>query len=149
MLKLIKRLYMKFNRAYWLLRDGAPMELAFGSTILIEKRLVATSPIPLIAQPDAVMLTNDMRLVPVNTKHKASSSVSYGDRVQLAVEAAVLRNTTDERIAGLHVADYGYIRLVHQGQTTYHRIDLLPDADVSQLWLLHFTAQSGSFSQLA
>lgn len=147
--RLIQHLTRKLYRAYWLWRDGAPWELISAQTFLVEERLTALRPVPLIAQPDAVMLTRKGKLVPVNTKFKTDPCIKKGDAIQLSVEAMVLRGTDDERIAGLTVASHGYLRVVTKGVATYRRVELLREREVIQLWLMRYCVQAGHFAPIA
>jgi hypothetical protein len=115
-------------------------------TYLVEERLTALRPVPLIAQPDAVMLTRKGELVVLNTKFRSNLKVSWGDRIQLTVEAMVLRGSDDKRLAGLKVAPHGYLRIVKHGVATYRRVELLRDRAIIQLWLLRYCVEAGHFS---
>lgn len=145
----IQALTRKFYRAYWLWRDGAPWEVITAQTVLVEKRLTALRPVPLIAQPDAVMLTRKSVLVPVSTKFKSDQRIKKGDAIQLTVEAMVLRGTADERIAGLAVASHGYLRVVTKGRASYRRVELLREREVIQLWLMRYCVEAGHFAPIA
>lgn len=146
MIGLLQSVTRVLYRAFWLWRDGAPWELIMAQTVLVEQRLTALRPVPLIAQPDAVMLTRAGELLPVNTKFKSQCVVTWGDAVQLTVEAMVLRGSDDQCIAGLPVASHGYLRIVSKGVTTYRRVELLPERGIIQLWLMRYCVEAGHFA---
>lgn len=85
------------------------------------------------------------RAVSVNSIQR----IKKGDAIQLTVEAMVLRGTNDERVAGLAVASHGYLRVVTKGRTTYHRVELLREREIIQLWLMRYCVEAGHFAPIA
>jgi hypothetical protein len=130
-----RRLAARVERWYWHVTDNVPAALRPARPFLIETEISALTPLPMRTRPDAVYQLPDSTLVVTDTKHRSEWAVYWGDIAQLSVAAWVLRHTTDPDLSGLPVCSFGYVRLVHRGQTRYKRVELLPDQTVATLWL--------------
>jgi hypothetical protein len=107
-------------------RACMPAELATARLVLSEKRLTTNRPVPLVARMDQVFLVQG-RLVPVETKTRFLRQVYEADRIQLGVQAVVLRHAKHRSTAGHPVANYGYVRLVRPDGTVSYQHTPLPD----------------------
>jgi hypothetical protein len=107
-------------------RSRMPAELATARLVLSEKRLSTNRPFPLVARMDQVFLVHG-RLVPVETKTRFLRQVYDADRIQLGVQAVVLRHAKHRLTAGYPVADYGYVRLVRPDGSVAYQHTHLPD----------------------
>lgn len=103
-----------------------PREIASARLMLSERRLSTNRPIPLIARVDQVFLVQG-RLVPVETKTRFLREVFDYDRIELGVQAVVLRHAKEPGLRDYPVADYGYVRLVRPDGSVAYRRTSFPD----------------------
>lgn len=103
-----------------------PAEIASARLVLSERRLSTNRPIPLVARVDQVFLVHG-QLVPVETKTRFLREVYDYDRIELGVQAVVLRHANVVGLRDYPVADYGFVRLVRPDGTVAYRRTSFPD----------------------
>ncbi len=144
---------------WWLFRGGDPStrdyenserarmpdELARGRLMISETYWRTDVPRKLGARFDQVFLTPDGRLVPVDTKRRRRTNVTYYDQIEVSVQGAVLRHGRPGPLRRYDVAHYGYLRVVREGlPTVYLRFDLLTDGELESLVDRYHGIQSGA-----
>lgn len=126
-----------------------PAEIASAPLVMSERRLSTNRPIPLIARVDQVFLIEG-RLVPVETKTRFLREVFDYDRIELGVQAVVLRHANVPGLRDYPVADYGYVRLVRpDGSVAYRRTSFPDEQQVIALAQRRLALEQGSAEPLA
>lgn len=104
-----------------------PAEIREGRLVISEKTFRRSGRWPLFAKTDQVFETTDGLLVPIETKNRLY--LIPGDLVQLSAQAAALRSTYGNKVAG-----HGYLRVALAGGAgRYFRYDLLDDKTIDRL----------------
>jgi len=107
-------------------RAAMPGEIARGKLVISERTFRRRGDRPLYAKVDQGFLTEDGRLVLVETKDRLR--VTHADVVQLSCQALAIHSEVGNRYG--RPADYGYIRLQPQVGQPIYRAFRLYGADV-------------------
>lgn len=144
---IIQRHWNRVLRWRWHMTDNVPEEIRGAEPFLIEAKVSTLIPVPLVARPDAVFALDDGDLVVTDTKHRAKLNIDWADVIQLTTVAVILRHSSDTVIAGRTVRDYGYIRLVHRGNTRWEKVTLLPEKAIIALWFMSWVMPTGCLAK--
>mgnify|MGYP002712932408 CR=1 FL=1 len=112
-----------------------PDELIDAHVVYTEKEFKTQVPRKLLARVDQVYETPDRRLIPVEGKKAKSARVYRSHRIQLSVQALVLRHAPDAA-RGREVASWGYVKFFkHKNDLnpTFKRVELMDEASVVAL----------------
>lgn len=115
-------------------RQAMPEELALATLVLSESKLFVAGPNAIVCRVDQVYETQDGRLIPVESKTRTRNVVFDTDRVELSIQAYMLRHAAPGRLRRCRSSEYGYVRIRHpEGGVRYHRSRLLSDEAVLSL----------------
>ena len=126
-------------------RQFMPAEVASAQLVLSEELIRVRSPAKVVAKTDQVYLTVDGVLVPVENKTRSRDVVYDYDRVEISVQAFVLRHGRPLHLRKYQVASYGYVRvLVHGRNPHYHRVELHSDQSIVSMRHRRLELDSGA-----
>lgn len=135
---LVEAIQRAAMRQVWLNHERMPAEIERGRLVLAEETISTLLPVPLRGRPDAVYLTPDSQLVPVETKVRDRARVKLGDIVQLSAYRVMLEGAGFGKQYVATVAQHGYVRLVLNGRPTYCMVPLFDQVFVTLLWAAYW-----------
>lgn len=115
-------------------RARMPAVIAGGRLVISEEYFRTTVPRPLGARLDQAYIGSDGLVYPVDSKTRDREVMYETDRIELSVQAAVLRTGNVAVVRGHTVASIGYVRVVTARGITYLPTKLLNDAELTAVY---------------
>lgn len=136
-------LLRRIEQRRWRTTEPMPPDLQGSRLWASEKEFRCYRPVRLRGRVDQVYQTTDRSLVPVETKRRQSPVVYESDRLQLSQYRLLLIHRLAAWIMPVHVAGYGYVRLVTPGGLRYQKVDLMTTEEIVGVYERYLDVMAG------
>lgn len=130
-LVIIYRIYKAIKTQRFYDSEGMPGEIVSSSLLASEKSLSISTPIKIHGTPDQVYLTEDKKVIVVDTKNRNNGRIYDKDILQLSLYSLMLKKKYTRYEME---SNYAYMRLVSNNTVKYKKVSLYDEEKLITLY---------------